>query len=562
MTREYLTAATWLALLAPVAAGSEPVPCPLRMADVTARSGITFRHTDGGSGRRYIVESVVAGLALFDYDGDGWIDIYFTNGAALRGTVIDPPPRDALYRNNGDWTFSDVTQAAGVGDLGYGLGVTVGDYDNDGDPDLYLSNFGPNVLYRNNGDGTFSHVTERAGVARGNKVGAGTCFLDMEGDGDLDLYAANYVDFNYDNHVIRKIGPHQFYPGPNDYHGVPDNLFRNNGDGTFTDVSGPSGIGAVAGPGMGMVCLDYDEDGDTDVFVGNDAAANFLFQNDGRGKFTEVGLLAGVAYDGLGNANSSMGTDCGDYDNDGHLDLFMTDYSNESPVLYRNLGQGLFEDVTNVAGAGRSAFPHVTWGTGLVDFDNDGDRDLFIACGHLLDNIRFIDDRTSFKVRNILLMNRGDKTFVDVSDRCGDGLAPVESSRGAGFDDLDNDGDVDAAVLNVNASSTIIRNETETGNAWLQVRLCGITSNRDGVGARVRVVAGDLVQVAEVHSGRSYQSHFGSRLHFGLGSHRQVDRVEVRWIGGGVDVWTDVAANQLLTLRQGDTINWTSTPGR
>ena len=240
MTKELL-AAICLALLAPMAAASEPIPCPLRMADVTARSGITFRHTDGGSGRRYIVESVVAGLALFDYDGDGWIDIYFTNGAPLRGTVIDPPPRHALYRNNGDWTFTDVTMAAGVGDLGYGLGVTVGDYDNDGDPDLYLSNFGPNVLYRNNGDGTFSDVTRQASVDRGNKVGAGTCFLDMEGDGDLDLYAANYVDFNYDNHVIRRIGPHQFYSGPNDYQGVPDNLFRNNGDGTFTDVSGSCG---------------------------------------------------------------------------------------------------------------------------------------------------------------------------------------------------------------------------------------------------------------------------------------------------------------------------------
>jgi len=246
-----------------------------------------------------------------------------------------------------------------------------------------------------------------------------------------------------------------------------------------------------------------------------------------------------------------MGTDCGDFDNDGHLDLFMTDYSNEAPVLYRNLGQGLFEDATNAAGAASSAFPHVNWGNGLVDFDNDGDRDLFIACGHVLDKIQLIDDRTAFKVRNILLMNTGDKRFVDVSKRCGDGLDPVESSRGAGFDDLDNDGDVDAAVLNDNAPPTIIRNETATGDSWLQVQLRGVTSNRDGVGARVRVVAGDLVQAAEVHSGRSYQSHFGSRLHFGLGKHRRVDRIEVRWIGGGTDVVTDVAANQTLVLREG-----------
>ena len=542
-------------LLPVMATAAEPILDPPRMIDVTARSGIAFVHTDGGSGERYIVESVVAGLASFDYDGDGWIDIYFTNGAPLRGAVRDRPPRNALYRNHGDWTFTDVTQLAGVGDLKYGLGVTVGDYDNDGFPDLYVSNFGPNVLYRNNGDGTFTDVTVEAQVGNGDKVGAGACFLDIDSDGNLDLYASNYVDFNYQNHVIRMIGPHQFYAGPNDYRGVSDSLFRNDGDGTFTDVSVSTGIASVAGPGMGMICLDYDDDGHTDIFVGNDAAPNFLFHNDGRGNFTEVGLLAGVAYDGLGNANSNMGVDAGDYDNDGQLDLFMTDYANEAPVLYRNLGQGLFEDVTNVAGAGRSAFPHVTWGNGLVDFNNDGYRDLFIACGHLLDNIHLIDDRTSFKVRNILLMNRDGRSFVDVSNRCGDGLAPVESSRGAVFDDLDNNGNVDVVVLNANAAPTLIRNETATGNHWLHLRLCGVSSNRDGVGARVRVVAGDLVQTAEVHSGRSYQSHFGSRLHFGLGSKERVDRIEIRWIGGTTDVLTDIAANQALVIRQGG--NWT-----
>jgi enediyne biosynthesis protein E4 len=426
-----LVVVTLAQLLPAMAAAAEPVPDPPRMIDVTARSGITFVHTDGGSGERYIVESVVAGLASFDYDGDGWIDLYFTNGSPLGGAVRDRPPRNALYRNHGDWTFTDVTQLAGVGDLKYGLGVTVGDYDNDGFLDLYVSNFGPNVLYRNNGDGTFSDVTVEARVGNGNKVGAGVCFLDIDGDGNLDLYASNYVDFNYQNHVIRMIGPHQFYAGPNDYRGVPDSLFRNHGDGTFTDVSVASGIASVAGPGMGMVCLDYDDDGHTDIFVGNDAAPNFLFHNDGRGKFSEVGLLAGVAYDGLGNANSSMGVDAGDYDNDGQLDLFMTDYANEAPVLYRNLGQGLFEDVTNVAGAGRSAFPHVTWGTGFVDFNNDGYRDLFIACGHLLDNIHLIDDRTSFKVRNILLMNQAGRSFVDSDTVSGRTQAATGSRQSA-----------------------------------------------------------------------------------------------------------------------------------
>jgi hypothetical protein len=539
----------WLIPIA--AAAQQPEPCPIRLEDVTAQTGITFRHTDGGSGRRYIVESVVAGLALFDYDGDGWIDIYLLNGAPLRGTVVDVTPRNALFRNNSDGTFTDVTGQAGVGDPGYGLGVTVADYDNDGDPDLYLNNFGSNVLFRNNGDGTFSDVTRAAGVECGNRVGAGTCFLDIEGDGDLDLYAANYVDFNYDNHIVRMIGPHQFHPGPRDYHGVPDTLYRNNGDGTFTDISAASGIAAVAGTGMGMICLDYDDDGDTDVFVGNDARPNYLFQNDGRGRFEEVGLLAGVAYDMLGNENSSMGVDCGDYDNDGLLDLFMTDYSDEMPVLYHNLGQGYFEDATNAARVGSGAFPHVNWGNGWVDFDHDGDRDLFIACGHFMDNIRYIDDRTACKVPNVLAMNVGNGRFVDVSDRCGNGLQLVESSRGAGFDDLDNDGKIDVVILNANAGPNVLANRSETDGHWLQLRLVGTNSNRDGVGSRVQVVAGDLSQVAEVHSGRGYQSHYGSRLHFGLGPARHIDRIQVRWLGGATEVFTDIDADRLVVLRQG-----------
>ena len=328
---------------------AEPEDCRIRLSDVTEASGITFRHNHGGSGQGYIVEGVAAGLASFDYDRDGKIDVYFLNGAPLKGTVVDAPLRNALYRNQGEWTFADATTLAGVGDAGYGLGVTAGDYDNDGFQDLYLNNFGPNVLYRNNGDGTFSDVTDRAGVANGNKVGAGTCFLDIEGDGDLDLYAANYVDFTYENHVPIVVGQHRFHAGPRYYRPVPDTLFRNNGDGSFTDVSGPSGIASVAGPGMGMVCGDLDDDGDTDVFVCNDEAANFLFLNDGRGNFREAGLVAGVAYDFSGKANSSMGVDCGDYDNDGRLDLFMTDYQGEMPVLYHNLGKGTFEDATSAA---------------------------------------------------------------------------------------------------------------------------------------------------------------------------------------------------------------------
>jgi hypothetical protein len=539
-----------LSLLPARGLAEQPTDCLIRLTDVTDQTGITFCHNHGGSGQGYIVEGMVAGVALLDYDGDGLIDVYFLNGSALQGTVLESPPHNSLYRNNGDWTFTDVTDEAGVGDKGFGLGVTAGDYDNDGDQDLYLNNFGPNVLYRNNGDRTFTDVTDQAGVGNGDKVGAGTCFLDIEGDGDSDLYVSNYVNFTYENHVPILIGGERYQAGPQYYQPVPDTLFRNNGDGTFTDISGPSGIGAVAGPGMATVSFDFDDDGDQDVYVCHDGAPNFLFQNDGSGKFEEVGLFAGVAYDFYGKENSSMGVDCGDYDNDGRLDLFMTDYQAEMPVLYRNLGGGLFEDATSAARISNDLFPHVNWGTGLVDFDNDGDRDLFIACGHF-DRIEKIDDRTALRIPNFVLMNTGDGKFVDVSDVCGDGLAVVESSRGIGLDDLDNDGDIDVIVLNSHAPPTILRNESEDDNHWLQLQLEGVTCNHDAVGARVRVVVGDLAQVAQVHSGRGYQGHFGTRLHFGLGGHDRVDRIEVRWPGGEEEIFSGVSGDQLVSLKQG-----------
>ena len=545
-------------------AGPWPLPIPraaraqspIQLRDVTKQTGIAFRHTDGSSGRRYIVEYVSAGLALFDYNGDGWLDIYFLNGAPLPGTEIDVPPRNALYRNEGGWKFTDVTDRAGVGDTGFGLGVAAADYDNDGDLDLYLNNFGPNLLYRNNGDGTFTDVAEKAGVQCGNKVGAGTCFLDIDKDGNLDLYVSNYIKFSYDLHKPHTMMGLPAYRSPLDYLPEPDVLYRNQGDGTFADVSAVSGVGAYAGTGMGMVCLDYDDDADTDIFVGNDVMGNFVFQNDGTGKFEEVGLLSGVAYDVGGTPQGSMGLACGDYDNDGRLDLFITSYHRELATLYHNVGNGFFEDVTRVTGAGTRTFPHVTWGNGFVDFDNDADRDVFIACGHLEDNIDLRDDTSSYLTPNILLMNTGKGTFVDVSDSSGDGMAVKLSSRAAGFDDLDNDGDVDVVILNSRRGPTILSNESASGNHWIEIRLRGTKTNRDGVGARVKVVTGDLTQIDEVHSGRGYQSHHGMRLHFGLAGRERVDRIEVRWIGGGVDLLHDVDADQFITVTEGE-----SSPG-
>ena len=523
----------------------------IKLTDVTKETQITFKHTDGSSGKNYIMETVSAGLALFDYDNDGDVDIYFLNGAPLKGTKFNVLPKNALYRNEGNWKFTDVTEQAGLGDTGYGLGVAVADYDNDKDLDVYLNNYGPNVLYRNNGNGTFTDVTKQAGVDNGFQVGAGTCFLDMDKDGDLDLYVANYLEFSYDIHVTKTTRGVPVYANPRYYPPLPDSLYRNNGDGTFTDVSKVSGINEHAGWGMGMVCGDYDNDDDTDIFIANDVAENFLFMNDGSGKFEEVALVTGSAYDVSGNSQGSMGVDCGDYDNDGRLDFYMTSFQGQLTSLYKNLGNGIFQEVNLITGAGSGTRPYVTWGNSFVDFDNDGDRDIFVAVGHLQDKIELFDDTSSYLVRNILLMNTGDGKFVNVSEESGDGMEVKLSSRGAGFDDLDNDGDVDVVILNSRREATILRNDSPSQGHWLQVLLRAVKTNRDGVGARVTVIADDLTLIDEVHSGRGYQSYYGTRLYFGLGKRNRVDRIEVRWIGGGIDVFKDIAVDKLLILTEG-----------
>jgi hypothetical protein len=315
-------------------------------------------------------------------------------------------------------------------------------------------------------------------------------------------------------------------------------------------VSMASGIGQHAGWGMGIVSADYDHDGDTDVFVGNDIAENFLFKNDGTGHFEEMGLMTGFAYDGHGDEQGSMGVGCGDYDNDGLLDFYVTSYQGQLATLYKNLGDDMFEDVTLSTGAGADTLPHVTWGNSFVDFDNDGDRDLFVACGHLQENIEQYDDTATYLTRNVLLANTGDNRFVNVSADAGSGLQVKQSSRGAGFDDLDNDGDMDVVILNSRQACTVLRNDSSDKGHWLQVSLRG-KKNRDGVGARVKVVADDLALVDEVHSGRGYQSHYGMRLHFGLGDRKRIDRIEVHWIGGPVDVLKDVAVDQWITHVEG-----------
>jgi hypothetical protein len=533
---------------------ANPEEGPILLHDATDASGISFQHTDGSQGDLYIIETVASGLATLDYDLDGLIDIYFVNGAPLSPEPPTDPPRNRLYRNLGNWHFVDVTDTAGVGDAHHGLGATVVDYDNDGDPDIYVSNMGENVLYQNNGDGTFRDATTNTGTALADevRVGAGVCGLDVEGDGDLDLFVANYLKFRPEDSPINHWRGQQIYVGPERFPAYPSVLLRNQGDGTFTDASEESGLARFPGYGMGITCGDFDQDGTTDVFVGNDGGpGNFLFYNDGKGVFDEAGMISGVAYSGAGLAHGSMGVDCGDFDHDGKLDLFVTSYQNQLATLYQNLGDRIFEDVTQQTGAGVSSFNQVTWGCGIVDLDNDARRDIFYASGHLIDNIDGLDDSTSYLATPVLMHATGDGQFEDVSDRSGTGMRKASVGRGAAFEDLDNDGDLDVVIHNSRRTPTLLRNDSLELGRWLEIQLVGTSSCRDAVGSQVTVQAGEQQQLAEVHSGRAFQSHFGTRLHFGLGSADRVEQVEVRWLGGDVETFTDIPTNARVVLVQG-----------
>jgi hypothetical protein len=531
--------------------------------DATAQARIDFRHVNGATGKRHFIETMGPGCAFVDYDNDGKLDIYLVNGHDLEA-ANRPPATNALYRNRGDGTFTEVTQAAGVGDPGYGMGVTAGDYDNDGDLDLHVTNYGPNVLYRNNGDGTFTDVSQAAGVGD-DRWGVGCAFLDYDNDGNLDLYVANYVDFSLEHPKQttsyylpkgqRTVAQVTGYPHPDNFNGVADVLYHNNGDGTFTGVTHQAGV-SNPGKGMGMACGDYDSDGDQDIYVANDLTPNFLYRNNGDGTFADVGLVAGVAYNEDGKTESSMGVDFGDYDRDGNLDLLVTNFQEEGTAVYHNEGNGLFSDESVACGLRTATWSSVGWGGGFLDFDNDGELDVFVATGHVLDNVELFDARTTYAQRNFLFRNNGPGsngrvTFADVSAKAGAGLAVQKPSRGAAFGDYDDDGDVDILVANCNEAPTLLRNDGGNTGHWLRVRTEGVASNRSGIGARVTVVAGDLVQIREVKSGSSLYSQNDLRVSFGLGSRSKVDRIEVRWPSGTVDSVAEGPANQSLTIKEG-----------
>ena len=529
-------------------------------SDASSSSGIEFQHTTGSKGQYYVVEPFGSGIAIFDFDGDGFEDIYFLNGRTLPAEgkgwfdpVTNDSPRNVLYRNNGNFTFTDVSQESGLDDAGYSLGVVCGDIDNDGDMDVYVSNFGPNRLYFNQGDGTFTEASQWARVDGGREFGAGVAMFDMEGDGDLDLYAANYQQFNFEDHMKRFIGKHQFHPGPLDYPPQPDRLYRNDGDGKFTDVSESSGVSAVAGTGMGVIAADIDQDGDCDILVANDTKPNFVLLNDGKGFFTEQAILSGMALDGNGKTNGNMGIELRDLDGDGLLDCFTTTYQDEMPVLYLNFGGGTFADDTNRARIDRKLFAHVHWGVGLVDFDNDSLTDIFVACGHFMDNIAAVRDTTKVNVENYLLHNQGDMRFSRIEGDDANVLSTRASSRAAAFSDLDNDGDADIVVMNAQDRPTVMRSLVKdriaTENHWIKLRLIGSDSNRDAAGATVtlsRPKDSDGQQTAAVHLGRGYQSHYGVLLHFGLGESDGPVHASVAWPSG---VKTTHVLSELFTGR-------------
>lgn len=548
-----------VACLISLAAGPAPdAPRPV-FSDETARSGINFRHHGNPTSHKYLIETMCGGVALLDYDNDGLLDIFLVNGGAFRvegkhGRIDRSRPEywNRLYRNNGDGTFTDVTEKAGVSGAGstdFGMGAAVGDYDNDGDADLYVTNFGRNVLYRNNGDGTFTDVTERAGVAAGGwSISAG--FLDYDNDGWLDLFVGRYLDWDFSKHVYCGETIHTYCP-PWKHDPMTNLLYRNNGDGTFTEVSQESGIAAKPGTAMGLAVNDYDDDGLADIFVSNDGMAHFLYHNDGNGKFTEEALEAGTSYNENGVAVSGMGVAFADYDNDGLPDVVVTDLAREIYEVYRNLGRRSFQSVSRLSGLAAISMTRSGWGVRFLDYDNDGWKDLFMSQGHVMDNIHLFEPQLAYELPPLLVRNVEGR-FVDVSELSGTVFRTPMAGRGIATGDLDNDGDMDVVINVLNGSPRLLyNNASELGNHWLVIRLVGTVSNRDGQGARVKVTgASGLTQWHYATTCGSYLAAHDPRVHFGLGADERAARVEIRWPSGICQVLENVKSNQILTVTE------------
>lgn len=535
------------------------IPLPkVNIEDVAVKAGLTARHVTGPDlDKKYIIETTGSGVALIDYNNDGWLDVFLVNGTTLEGFPKGQEPTNHLYHNNQDGTFKDVTVETGLVRTGWGQGACVGDYDNDGNDDLMVTYWGQNSLYRNQGNGKFIDVTERTGLFhKSARWSTGCSFLDYDKDGKLDLFVANYVDFD-----IKKIpakGTNQYCQwkgipvmcGPRGLPGGTNLLYHNNGDGTFTDVSEKSGVTKPSGYyAFTSLVSDYDNDGWPDIYVACDSTPNILYHNEGNGTFTDIGLISGGAFNEDGQEQAGMGVSAADYDNDGFIDIVKTNFTDDTSTLYRNSGDGTFNDVTYPARLGVNT-RFLGWGTGFFDVDHDGWKDIFMVNGHVYPEVDQQTPDSPYRQERILYWNLHNGTFLDISSQAGPGILDRRASRGAAVGDLDNDGLLEIVVNNMNDTPSLLKNRGEAQN-WILIKTVGKKSNRNGLGSRVTVVSGSLKQIDEVRSGGSYVSQNDLRLHFGIGDAAKVDRAEVSWPSGLKEVFENLKANQIAVLEEG-----------
>jgi enediyne biosynthesis protein E4 len=548
----------------PITAGGFVDGAPVVYEDYTRHSGLTaFKHRSGTPQKATIVEVDGSGVGLIDYDNDGWLDIYLVNGstfAALKGT--EPAPKAALFHNNRDGTFTDITEKAGVANERWGFGVAIADFDNDGWPDIYVSNFGKNRLYRNNHDGTFTDIAEKAGVAVGG-WSTGATWGDYDRDGHLDLFVPGYVKFDADHPTFagkNGVSPSScefrgitVFCGPLGLPGEQDHLFHNNGDGTFTEVSVKAGVSDPTGAyGWSSVFVDVDDDGWLDLLVANDSVPNYLYKNNHDGTFKDDSYMSGIALNADGRAQASMGIGVGDYNRDGRVDFYLTTFSDDYKPLYRNDGEGEFTDVTAEAGLLQPTIPFLGWGAGFLDFDNDGLLDIFSANGHVYVQADGADWGTTWAQRPLLFRNLNGRRFQEVPPATGSGLAVVIPARGAAFGDLFNTGKIDVVINNIDNHPTLLRNAVKNANHWITFKLVGgPKSPRDGIGAKVFVTTGGVRQRVDIVSGGSYCSTSDPRAHFGLGVASKIDKVEVHWPSGSVEDVTVPGIDRIVTITEG-----------
>jgi hypothetical protein len=561
MFRACRSAAALLAALAALPGHGravQPDPPPFSFRNVAAEAGLDAVITFGGkTSNTYLLETTGTGVAFIDYDGDGLLDLFFVNGTTLEGFPAGQAPTNHLYRNRGDGRFEDATARAGLTASGWGQGACVGDYDNDGHDDLFVTYYGQNRLYHNDGHGRFADVTRAAGLTQSRtRWNTGCAFFDYDRDGRLDLFAANYIDLDLASAPTPKSGLCRYKGlpvacGPPGLTGGKNVLYRNRGDGSFEDVSDRSGITRASGTyGLGVSTLDFDGDGWTDLYVANDSSPSALYRNNHDGTFSDIGVRAGCAYSQDGKPQAGMGVAVGDYDRNGTMDVFRTNFAGDTSTLYANTGSGLCEDRTFSAGIGLNT-RWLGWGTAFVDFDNDGWLDLFLTNGHVYPEVRQLATESGYEQRKVVYRNDGKGHFTDISERLGPPVTTPKAGRGAAFGDFDNDGQIDVAIANVNDRPDLFRLSSPAANHWITLALTGTSSNRNAIGARVHAVAGGVQQWQEVRGGGSYFSQNDLRVHFGLGDATRVDLVEVRWPNGAEERWENLEAGRFHTLKEG-----------